>query len=634
MSQGSQFGLLAQRRFAPFFLTQFFGAGNDNAFKFALTVLATYNAAEWGGLDPRLAGAVIGGIFILPFVLFSATAGQLADKYEKSALIRFVKNFEIVVMLAVAAGFVLHIVWLPFVGVFLMGLHSTLFGPVKYAYLPQHLGSDELTGGNGLVETGTFVAILLGTMLGGVLVAVPETGASYVAAVSLLLAVFGRIAAGFVPHSAAPDPQLVINWNPLRETRDNLRLARVNRTVFLSMLGISWLWFFGSIFLTSFSGLAKTVLGGDEAVVTMLLAVFSLGIGTGSLLCERLSGRMVEIGLVPFGAIGMTVFAADLYFATNGDAPGAALIGLSAMLAQPHHWRMLADLFLLAMFGGFYSVPLYALIQSRCEPHHRARIIAANKILNALFMVVASVMAAGLLAAGLSLPQLFLVTALLNALVAAYIFKLVPEFLMRFAAWLLIHSVYRLDKRGLEHIPAEGACVVVCNHVSFADPVVLLGASPRPIRFVMDHRIFKLPLINFIFRTSRAIPIAPAKEDAAMMECAFAEVAAALRNGEVVGIFPEGRITDTGALYPFRPGITRILDTTPVPVVPMALGGLWDSFFSRQGGAAMRDFRRLRPFRRVSLRVDAPLAAAEATPERLQQQVARMLDTDEAGGAR
>ncbi len=629
MSQGSQFGLLAQRRFAPFFLTQFFGAGNDNVFKFALTVLATYNAAEWGALDPRSAGAVIGGIFILPFVLFSATAGQFADKYEKSALIRFVKNFEIAVMLLVAAGFVWHVVWLPFGGVFLMGLHSTLFGPVKYAYLPQHLNNEELTGGNGLVETGTFVAILLGTMLGGVLVSIPETGAIYVAVVSLLLAVFGRIAAGFVPYSAAPDPQLVINWNPLLETRDNLRIARGNRTVFLSMLGISWLWFFGSIFLTSFSGLAKTVLGGDQAVVTLLLAVFSVGIGAGSLLCERLSGRMVEIGLVPFGAIGMTVFAADLFFATQADAPGPELVGIAVLLAQPHHWHMLVDLFLLAMFGGFYSVPLYALIQSRCEPHHRARIIAANNILNALFMVVASVMAAGLLAAGLSLPQLFLVTALLNALVAAYIFSLVPEFLMRFIAWLLIHSVYRLDKRGLEHIPAEGACVVICNHVSFADPVVLLGACPRPIRFVMDHRIFNVPILNFIFRTSRAIPIAPAKEDAAMMERAFAEVAAALSNGEVVGIFPEGRITDTGALHPFRPGITRILDATPVPVVPMALGGLWDSFFSRQGGAAMRDLRRLRPFRRVTLRVDVPLSPTDATPEYLQQKVAKMLAADD-----
>ena len=436
MAQGGQFSLLAQRRFAPFFLTQFLGAGNDSLFKFALTVLATYSATEWGELDPRSAGAVIGGIFILPFVLFSATAGQFADKYEKSALMRFVKNLEIVVMVAVAAGFVLKIVWLPFVGVFLMGLHSTLFGPVKYAYLPQHLSEEELTGGNGLVESGTFVAILLGTMLGGVMAALPGVGPGYVAVVSVALAVLGRIAAAYVPESPPSDPGLRINWNPLTETRDNLRLARSKREVFLAMLGISWLWFFGSVFLTSFSGLAKGVLGGDHGVVTLLLAVFSVGIGVGSLLCERLSGHKVEMGLVPFGAIGMTVFAVDLYFTLDGWSAGAELVGVWTFIVSAYHWRVLGDLFLLAMFGGFYSVPLYALIQSRCEPHHRARIVAANNILNALYMVVASLMAAALLAAGASLPQLFLLTAMLNVVSGLYLFSRAPQFLTRFVTWL------------------------------------------------------------------------------------------------------------------------------------------------------------------------------------------------------
>ena len=362
----------------------------------------------------------------------------------------------------------------------------------------------------------------------------------------------------------------------------NLGHARSNRTVFLSLLGISWLWFFGSIFLTTFTGFAKETLGGDQNVVTLLLAVFSFGIGIGSLLCERLSGHKVEIGLVPFGSIGMTVFAIDLWFASSSMNP-QGLAGLSAFLADHANWRVMADLFLLAMFAGFYSVPLYALIQSRCEPSHRARIIAANNILNALFMVVASIMAAALLHAGLTLPQLYLVVGLLNAAVAVYIYTLVPEFLMRFIVWMLIHSVYRLEKSGLERIPDEGPAVIVCNHVSFVDALVIAAACPRPIRFVMDHRIFKLPIISFVFRTNRTIPIAPAKEDPAMMERAFAEVAKALREGDLVAIFPEGRITDTGELYPFRPGIKRILDATPVPVVPMALRGLWGSFFLAQG---------------------------------------------------
>jgi len=622
MPERSQFKLLAERRFLPFFLTQFFGAGNDNVFKFAFTVLATYSAAEWGGLEPKSAGAVIGGIFILPFVLFSATAGQLADKYDKAALIRFVKNLEIAIMLAIAAGFVGKTVMLLFAGVFLMGLHSTLFGPVKYAYLPQHLHETELTGGNGLVEMGTFVAILLGTILGGVLVAVPGMGPELVATSSLALAAAGRVAAGFVPASPAPEPGLKVNWNPFTETWKNLGHARANRTVFLSLMGISWLWFFGSVFLTTFTGFAKENLGGDQNVVTLLLAVFSFGIGVGSLLCERLSGHKVEIGLVPFGSIGMTVFALDLWLASPGMAP-AQLAGVGPFVADRANWRVMADLFLLAMFSGFYSVPLYALIQSRCEASHRARIIAANNILNALFMVVASVMTAAMLHSGMSLPQVYLVVGLMNAAVAVFIYGLVPEFLVRFIAWLLIHSVYRLQKKNLDRLPDTGPALIVCNHISFVDPVVIFAACRQPVRFIMDYRIFRTPVLSFVFRTVRAIPIAPAREDPGMMERAFQEADKALRAGEIVAIFPEGGITRDGELQRFRPGVRRILDACPVPVIPMALSGLWGSFFSRKDGAAMSNPLRFVPFRRIGLSVGEPVLPAQATPELLQ---ARVLD--------
>jgi 1-acyl-sn-glycerol-3-phosphate acyltransferase len=620
VSERSQFELLTQRRFLPLFLTQFFGAANDNIFKFAFTVLATYSAADWGGLDPKSAGAVIGGVFILPFVLFSATAGQLADKYDKAVLIRFVKNLEIAIMLAIAAGFVCKLVALLFAGVFLMGLHSTLFGPVKYAYLPQHLHETELTGANGLVEMGTFVAILLGTILGGVLVAIPGTGPDLVAAASLLIAVAGRLSAGYVPVSPAPEPGLRVNWNPFTETWKNLQHARANRTVFLSLMGISWLWFFGSIFLTSFTGFAKESLGGDQNVVTLLLAVFSVGIGIGSLLCERLSGHKVEIGLVPFGSIGMTVFAVDLWLASSGLQP-RGLAGIGPFLSQAQHWRVMADLFLLAMFAGFYSVPLYALIQARCEPERRARIIAANNILNALFMVVASLMTGAMLHGGLSLPEVYVVVGVMNAAVAVFIYLLVPEFLVRFVAWILIHSVYRLQKRDLERIPDQGPAIIVCNHISFVDPVVIFAACRQPVRFIMDHRIFAIPVLSWLFRTVRAIPIAPAKEDPAMMERAFAAADQALKAGEIVVIFPEGAISRTGELERFRPGIARLLQDNPVPVIPMALSGLWGSFFSRKGGPAMSKLSRFIPFRRIRLSVGEPVSPAAATPEFLHARV-------------
>lgn len=397
----SQFTLLRERRFAPFFWTQFLGAMNDNVFKIGFTSLVTYQSARFSGVDPKTVAFLISAIFIAPFVLFSATAGQIADKYDKAMLARWVKTFEIAVMLIGAAGFWLHSAPLLYACTFLMGVHSTVFGPVKYAYLPQNLGTDELVGGNGLVEMGTFVAILIGTIIGGVAAGIGATdggaaaatsvgtpaGAVWLGVLCIVVALVGRVASAFVPPCAPSQPGLRINWNPVSETWRNLRLAHGNRTVFLSLLGISWLWFVGATFLSSFFNFAKDVLSADPDVVTVLLAMFSLGIGLGSLLCERLSRRRIEIGLVPLGSIGMSVFGIDLFFASHALPAAPHLLSVGEFLGVAAHWRVLADLFLLAMFGGFYSVPLYALIQSRSEPSHRARIIAANNILNSLFMI-------------------------------------------------------------------------------------------------------------------------------------------------------------------------------------------------------------------------------------------------------
>ncbi len=628
----SQFQLLGEQRFGPLFWTQFLGAANDNLFKFAFTLLATYHAAQWGGGNGATAGFMIGAVFIAPFLLFSATSGQLADKLERGGLMRFVKNLEIAVMVLAAVGFISQSALVLYVCVFLMGLHSTLFGPVKYAYLPQHLKDHELVGGNGLVEMGTFVAILLGTMAGGLLVKSGESGPAWVAAACVLVALMGRVAAHFIPHSPAPDPTLAINWNPFLETWRNLRVAARDRSVFHSLLGISWLWFFGSIFLTAITPFARDVLRGDENVVTLLLAVFSIGIGLGALACERLSGRKVEIGLVPFGSIGMTLFAVDLWLASSGvipapdngirgQAPSGTLAGIQAFLSEPGSLRVLFDLFALAFSSGLYSVPLYALIQSRSEASHRARIIAANNILNALFMIVAALMAKALLDAGLTLPQLFLVVAFMNAAVAAYIYMLVPEFLARFLCWLLVHSVYRLEKRGMENIPEKGAAVLVCNHVSFVDALVIMAGSPRPARFVMDHHIFKVPVMSFIFRTVKAIPIAPARENEALLNAAYDHIAEALEDGELVCIFPEGTITQTGDINPFRSGVRRIVERTPVPVVPLALRGLWGGFFSRAGGKAMSKPFRRGVLSRIALEAGPAVGPDAATPEALQAMV-------------
>ena len=616
----NQFGLLKTKRFRPFFLTQFLGAFNDNLFKNALVVLLTFQSAQWTAMRPEVLANLAAGIFILPFFLFSASAGQLADKYDKAMLARMVKVLEMGIMLVAAAGFALHSLAVLMAALFLLGLHSTLFGPVKYAILPQHLKEEELIGGNALVEAGTFVAILIGTLAGGLL-AGAGVDPVWVAGAGFVVAALGWLASRGIPAAPAPAPQLVVSPNPLTETWRNIGFARENRTVFLSILGISWFWLYGALFLAQFPAFAKNVIGGGEGAVTLLLATFTIGIGIGSLLCERMSAKNVELGLVPFGSIGLTLFGLDLGIAAMPLSAGPEPLAVGALLAHGSTWRILFDLFMIGLFGGFFIVPLYALVQLRSAPEQRARIIAANNIMNALFMVVGAGAAAGLLGAGLSIPVLFAVAAVCNAAVAFFIYGLVPEFLLRFLAWLLIHTFYKLKKRGIEHIPHEGAALVVCNHVSFVDPVILMAISPRPIRFVMDHRIFRMPIISFIFRHSRAIPIAPAKEDPEMMEQAFAEVARALDAGELVGIFPEGRITDTGELYPFRPGTARILERNPVPVIPLALQGLWGSFFSRKDGTAMSKPFRRGLFSKIAVVGAPPVSPDAATPEHLQSVV-------------
>ena len=581
MERSGQFRLLGERRFLPLFATQALGAFNDNLLKNLLVLAATYHTARYTRLDPRLLVNLAGGLFILPFVLFSGLAGQLADRFDKSAVMKVVKAIELAIMAIAAWGFFAHSLALLLTSLFLMGVHSTFFAPAKYGVLPQVLRPAELVGGNAMVEMGTFVAILLGTTAAGMLAG---RGSELAMGAALCaVAVAGFITSLLMPRVPAAAPTLAIDWNPWASSWANIRAARESRPVFLSLLGLSWFWFYGALVLAQLPVYCRFVVNGAASVVTLMLVVFALAVGVGSLLCERLSGRKVEIGLVPFGSIGLTLFALDLAWASPA-APAAHQLALPEFMAQPHAWRILIDLAGLGVFGGLYVVPLYALVQQRARAEVLSRVIAANSILNALFVVAAAAFGAAMLAAGLSVPQLLLVTALLNAAVAAYIYTLVPEFLLRFVAWLLVHTVYRLDERGLENIPEEGAALLVCNHVSFVDALVISAACRRPIRFVMESAIFRAPVINVLARGMKAVPIASAKEDPVVYEHAFATVRHELARGELVCIFPEGRLTTDGLVGPFRPGLMRILAETPVPVAPIALSGLWGSVFSRHSG--------------------------------------------------
>jgi len=613
VSESSQFSLLGQRRFAPFFGTQFLGALNDNVFRNGLVILITFQGVMVAGLDHTQLANIAGALFILPFFLFSATAGQLADKFEKSFLMRRIKMLEIVLMAFAAYAFVSKGYELLLVVLFLMGCQSTLFGPVKYAYLPQQLENDELIGGNALVEAGTYVAIILGLVIGGLVVAIDP---SVLAMCLIGFALLGYLASRQIPTTRAVDPTLTISWNAWTETWRIVGFAREERSVFLSILGISWFWFFGSAMTLQLPAYTLDILHGNEVITTSLLVAFAIGVGIGSLLCERMSGHRIELGLVPFGSIGLSVFAIDLYFA-QPIAAATTIESLSEFLARSGSWRILLDLALLGAFGGFYSVPLYALIQQRSKRQQLSRVIAANNIINAIFMVTASLMSIAILQLGFSVPELFLVLAALNVVVAIYIYTLLPEFLLRFMAWILINVFYRVRPVGLENIPQTGPAVVVCNHVSYMDPILLSGSIRRPMRFVMYYKIFDIPLLRFFFKNMKAIPIASAREDEDLMKLAFDKVDAELEAGNIVCIFPEGGITRDGEVQRFRPGIEKIIARRPVPVIPVSLGRLWGSWFSRRKDGGLRRIPG-RLFAHVPITVGRAIPATDVTARSLE----------------
>lgn len=619
MSDQSQFSLLRKRRFAPFFATQALGAFNDNAFRQSMIVLIGFHlglSIEQAGFYAMIAPA----IFILPFFLFSASAGQIAEKFEKTRLIRYVKLFEIAAMGVAVYAFHAHQVWLLFVVLFLMGLHSTMFGPIKYAILPQALEQKELVGGNGLVEMGTSLAVLAGMMAGGSLMALGDVGVTAASTLVVAIAVIGYFTSRAIPLAPATAPDLKFNWNPFSETVRVMRYVTRDRTIFNAILGISWFWFFGTVFTAQLPAYTQVFLGGGEGVLNLTLALFSVGVGIGSLLCERLSGHKVEIGLVPFGSIGMTLFAVDLYFARPLAATLAGLGAWEFVLA-PGSVRVIIDLVLIGLFAGLFIVPLFALVQSRTDRSELSRVIAGNNILNALFMVVSAGLGLGLTALGLSIPQIFLVVAILNAAVAIYIYTLVPEFLMRFLSWILVNTLYRIRTEGLDHIPEEGPALLVCNHVSYMDALIVAGSVRRPARFVMYHKIFNIPVLSFIFRTARAIPIAGAKEDPELLERAFDAIDAALAEGELVCLFPEGGLTADGEIATFRPGVERILARRPVPVVPLAIRGLWGSIFSRRDSRRGRARLPRRFWSRLVFVAGPPVAPEQASAEELERRV-------------
>ncbi|SHF96717.1 MFS transporter [Vibrio gazogenes] len=611
--------LLSSRRFLPYFITQFFGAFNDNVFKNTLLLFVAFSSAGQLAISSTLFINLAAGLFILPFFLFSASSGVLADQLEKSQLIRKIKMLEVVIMSLAAIGFITHSYLILLLLLFLMGTQSALFGPVKYALLPQQLKPDELMSGNALVETGTFLAILLGTLLAGVIASTPS--AEYIAAGAVVVvALCGYLASCYIPNAPATAPSQRFQWRPISQTRNTLRIAKQDPVIHRTILIISWFWFMGATYLTQFPNFTRYFLHGNEGAVSWLLTLFSVGIALGSLLCDRLSRHRIELGLVPLACLGISLFGCGLVAGVPDALPQT--MDFTTFITNTGLWPLFVSLLLLGVSGGMFIVPLYTLLQQRAHPDQRAQVIAALNIYNALFMVISAILAIIVLSLlQWSIPELFLLLSLINLGVAVYLLYKRPIETLRFVLACLAKLCYRVRYRNLHHLPPQGGALIICNHVTYLDALILSAASPRLIRFVMEADYTTVPLIRPVLNRAGVIPICASHGKT--IRKAFIQIEQALQQGELVCIFPEGCLSSDGEIGPFLRGLDHIIQHTSAPIIPMALKGMWGSYFSRHRGRACRGFpQRFRA--KIEVEAAPPIVATDTSSEQLRQHVAQL----------
>ncbi|MET2897967.1 MFS transporter [Vibrio rotiferianus] len=616
MPPDSQSSLLRQRKFLPYFVTQFFGAFNDNIFKNVLLLFVAFAGSSALPISSNLFINLAAGLFILPFFLFSASAGVLADKYEKSWFIRKVKLFEIGIMLLGAIGFITESYGVLLLLLFLMGTQSAFFGPVKYALLPQQLNEKELVPGNALVEAGTFIAILVGTLGAGLIASADN--AKYLAAFCVVIfAVLGYLSSRFIPFASAGAPDIQFKWQPYKQTKLTLSIAKSDRIVFQCIMAISWFWFLGAAYLTQFPNFTKVYLNGTESAVSFLLALFSVGIAVGSMACNWLSNHRIEVGIVPIGALGITIFGFLMATSIPTDLP--RFHTFAEFVSYEAFWSLFFYLLMIGVSGGLFIVPLYALMQHRAKETERAQVIAGLNIFNSLFMVGSAVLGIVCLSVlEMSIPQLFALLAILNFLVATYIFLQIPIFVVRFVMWVVTHTIYRVKHKNLHHLPEHGGALIVCNHVSYMDSLLLSAVCPRLIRFVMEEDYANLPPLRRFLRRAGVIPISASNRTS--IRRAFSDVEKALSEGHIVCIFPEGRLTADGEMNEFMRGIDIILRRSPVPVIPMALKGLWGSYFSRAKGRACKGLP-TRFWSKLEIEAGTPVDPKQASAQAMFEKV-------------
>lgn len=602
-------------------------------------MLITYKSVKIGSLDSALLVPMAGGIFIFPFFIFSATAGQMADKFQKAKLIKVIKFIEIVIMALASLGLYLNNYTMLMVVLFFMGTQSAFFGPIKYGIIPSLVPPSKLVLANAFVSAGTFIAILIGTITGGAFVELD----SYVTALSIGLLALAAIGYLFsikvqdvpIPLGEEGAEGLKVDYTFLKPTWQILRLTMKDHGIFRTVLGISWYWFLGAAILSLLPLFVKNNLHGGSQVATFFLALFTVGMGFGAFLTEKVSEKKVEIGLVPISALGMSFFLVLLFIVGEVSSSTVAtgeLLTIGEFFKGPYSILASISLFGMATFGGGYIVPQMSYLQSIAKPSELSQTIAGNNIWNALFMVVAAV-SVMVMTKTIGISRSFLVLALINFLHSFPLYFNYSEKTLRLWMRFLSKVFYKVRVVGGDDFPEEGPVIIVCNHVSFVDWMILMGVIKRPIHFVIDWNYYYLPTGPFWFRQAGLVPIATRKESEEVLNKAFDLIHSDLDEGSVLGLFPEGWITRDGKMRRFQPGVNKILKNRPVPVVYAALDGLWGSIFSFSGGRVLLKFPR--SFRsQVTLHLSSPIAAEDYDPKEaerwIQERVSHYSDSGEA----
>ncbi|MDC1174336.1 MFS transporter [Bacteriovoracaceae bacterium] len=611
--------LLSDRKFWPLFWTQFLGALTDNIFKNSLVMLITYKSIVVLGMGAGLLVPAIGGIFILPFFLFSATAGQIADHYEKSKVIKVTKFTEFIIIAIASYGFYSDSYGLLILVLFLMGTQSAFFGPLKYGVIPSLVAKEKIVEATAFVSAGTFLAILLGTIIGGVVVDFDQ----YAFALTLVLLGFsgiGIIYSQFMGKVSEPNSGVKVDYTFIKPTWNIIKLTMKNKEVFTTVLGISWFWFIGAAILSLLPNLVKTVMNGSSIVATLFLATFTIGMGFGSFVTEKISNKKVEIGMVPIAALFMSLFFFDLYYISSNwvAAPyGTELFGVAEFFSWPGSIRAIFSLFMICSFGGGYIVPQMSYIQEIANRKELARTIAGNNIWNALFMVTSAIVV--MVLKNFGIPNTLLIVGILNLVTAFLLYAYHSENTLRM--WMKFFSkvFYDVEVKGVENLPENGSYLIASNHVSFIDWVFLMGAVKRPINFVIDWAYYYLPTGPFWFKQAGLVPIATRRESEEVLKQAFEQMYERIDRGVILGVFPEGWITRDGEMRKFQPGVQKIIKNKPVPIYLCAIDGLWGSIYSFYGGRVILKIPKLIPFKRkVTLTFSEAIEPEDYDPKKAQ----------------